>query len=91
MRSRPRCQLTSGWLRPDVGDELGDAGLALGEALDDAQAVHVGEGLVEGAQLAQVLGLEDDRGDGRAEAGGGGHGLDGTPERGGDGRRINDG
>ena len=38
----------------DVGDELGDAGLALRQAPHDAQAVHVGEGLVEGAQLARV-------------------------------------
>ena len=44
----------------DVGDELGDARLALGQATDDAQAVHVGEGLVEGTQLAQVVGLGDD-------------------------------
>ena len=47
--------------QPDVGDELGDRGLALGQAADDAQPVHVGQGLVEGAQLAQVLGLDDDR------------------------------
>jgi len=59
---------------PDVGDELGHAGLAVGQATHDAQPVHVGEGLVEGAQLAQVVGLEDDRGDGRAESGGGRHG-----------------
>ena len=56
-----------------MGDELRDAGLALGEAPHDAQAVHVGEGLVEGAQLAQVVGLEDDRGERRAESGGGRH------------------
>ena len=63
----------------DVGDELGDAGLALGEAPHDAQAVHVGEGLVEGAQVAQVVGLDDDRGDRRAEPGGGRHGAAGSP------------
>ena len=60
----------------DVGDELGDAGLTVREASDDAQPIHVGEGLVEGAQLAQVVGLEDDRGDGRAEPGGRRHGMD---------------
>ena len=56
-----------------------DRGLAVGEAPDDAQPVHVGEGLVERAQVAQVVGLEDDRRDGRADAGGGRHGWVGTP------------
>ena len=57
--------------QPDPLDELGDGGLALGEALDDAQAVHVGEGLVDEAQGAQVLGLVDDGRDGRADVRGG--------------------
>jgi hypothetical protein len=61
------------WLRqPDVSDELGDSGLAFGEATDDAQAVHVRHDLVEGAQLAQLIGLSDGSGDGAADPGGGG-------------------
>src|SRR4051794_11755237 len=56
----------------DVGDQLGDGRLALGEAPDDAQAVHVGHDLVEGAQLAQVLGLGDGGCDGATDSGGGG-------------------
>src|SRR6185295_17217780 len=43
---------------PDMGDELGHAGLAVCEATHDAQPIHVGQGLVEGAQLAQIVGLE---------------------------------
>ncbi len=58
----------------DVGDELGDRRLTVGEAPDDAQPVHVGERLVERAKIAQVLGLQDDRGDGRADPGWGRHG-----------------
>ena len=55
---------------PDVIDELGDRRRAPGQPLDDPQPVDVGEGLVEQAQLAQVVGLIDDRGDRRADAGG---------------------
>src|SRR5512140_1529747 len=51
----------------DELDQLTDRGRARGHALDHAQAVHVGEGLVEVAQLAQILGLIDDRGDGGAD------------------------
>ena len=51
-------------------DELGHRRRARGQALDDAQAVDVGERLVEAAQLAQVIGLIDDRGDRRADVGG---------------------
>ena len=72
-----------------VRDELADRGVALGEAPDDAQPVHVREGLVERTQVAQVIGLDDDRRDGRADVGGGRHGWVGTP--GGAGRRINGG
>ena len=72
-----------------VRDELADRGVALGEAPDDAQPVHVGEGLVERPQVAEVIGLDDDRRDGRADVGGGRHGWVGTP--GGAGRRINGG
>jgi hypothetical protein len=58
--------------QPDVVDELGDAGLGASEALDDAQPVHVREGLVEGAQRSQFLRLVDDGRDGAANAGSGG-------------------
>jgi hypothetical protein len=57
--------------QPDALDELGDGRLALGEALDDAQAVHVRERLVDETQRAQVLWLVDDGRDGRADVCGG--------------------
>jgi hypothetical protein len=61
---------------PHVIDELGDGRGALGQALDDTQAVDVGQSLVEAAQRAQVIGLVDDRGDRRADVGGrGGQGV----------------
>ena len=44
--------------------------LGAGEPLNDPQAVHVSEGLVEGPQGAQLLGLVDDRRDGAADAAG---------------------
>ena len=53
-----------------MGDQLGDGRLAVGEAADDAQPVHVGHDLVEGTQLAQVIGLGDGGGDGAADSGG---------------------
>jgi len=53
----------------DLGDELGDAGLGLGEAADDPQPVDVGEGLVDEPQLAQVAGLDDRGRDRRADPG----------------------
>ena len=53
----------------DVVDELGDRRLGAGEPLNDPQPVHVSEGLVEGPQCAQLLGLVDDRRDGAAHAG----------------------
>lgn len=55
--------------QPDVVDELGDAGLGVSEPLHDAQPVHVGEGLVEGAQRAELLRLVDDGRDRTANAG----------------------
>jgi hypothetical protein len=55
--------------QPDVGDELGHGRLALGQATNDAQAVHVGHHLVEGAQLAELFGLGDGRGDRAADPG----------------------
>ena len=53
-----------------MGDELRDGRLAVGQAADDAQPVHVGHDLVEGTQLAQVFGLGDGRGDRAADPGG---------------------
>jgi hypothetical protein len=53
----------------DVVDELGDRRLGVGEPLDDPQPVRVSEGLVEGPQRAQLLGLVDDRRDRAADAG----------------------
>ena len=73
----------------DLGDELGDARLAVGEAADDPQPVHVGEGLVDEAQLAQVVGLDDGGRDRRADAGG--RGDQGTISGGTGNDRINDG
>ena len=54
----------------DMGDQLGDGRLALGETPDDPQPVDVGHDLVERTQLAQVLGLGDGGGDGAADSGG---------------------
>ena len=49
------------WLRePNVLDEVGHAGVAAGEPLDDPQSVDVGQGLVDEAELSQLLGLVDD-------------------------------
>lgn len=73
--------------QPDLRDELGDRRLAMREAPDDPEAVDVGEGLVDEAQLAQLLGLDDDVGDRTADVGAGG--AQGNLR--GDGRRINDG
>ena len=77
--------------QPDVVDELGDRRLALGEPAHDAQAVHVGEGLVEGAQLAQVSGWRTI--DAMVERIRAGVGTGGAVSwvRLGTGRRINDG
>ena len=69
---------------PDPLDELGDGRLALGEALHDPQPVHVGERLVDEAQGAQLVGLVDDGGEGRADVGRG-WGQDASSDRGGDG------
>jgi hypothetical protein len=52
-----------------VGDELRDGRLALGQASDDAQTVHVGHHLVEGTELAEVFGLGDGRRDRAADPG----------------------
>ena len=62
----------------NMGDQLRDAGLAVSKSPDNPQAIDVGQGLVEGPEFAQVLGLEDDRSNGRAEMRWGG-GQSGTP------------
>jgi hypothetical protein len=73
---------------PDVLDEIRDRCVAAGEASDEAEAVHVGERPMDDSQLAEILGLVDDRRQGRADSGGRG-GQGGSP--GGRRRRINDG
>jgi len=40
---------------PDMGDELSHARLASSETSNDAQSVHVSEGLVERPQVAEVI------------------------------------
>ena len=56
--------------QPDVLDQLGHRGCAGRQALDDPQPVDVGQGLVEQSDLAELVGLVDDRCDGRADPGG---------------------
>jgi hypothetical protein len=48
-------------------DKLAHCGGTLGQAPYDAKAVYVGKGLVKDAQLAQIVGLVDDGGDGAPE------------------------
>jgi hypothetical protein len=73
--------------QPDFLDQVGDGGVAASEAPDDPQAIDVGEGLVDDPQLAKVLGLVDDRREGRANAGArGGQGV--SPVGGGLLRRV---
>ena len=55
--------------QPHLRHELRDGRLAVSEAADDPQPVHVGESLVDEAQLAQLVGLEDGVGDRAADAG----------------------
>jgi len=55
----------------DLVDELGDGRLALGEPADDPEPVDVGQGLVDEAYRAEVLGLVDDRRDRGTDAGAG--------------------
>ena len=54
---------------PDVVGELGDGGVTADQPPDDSEAVHVGHGLVEDAQLAQVFGWRDGCGDRAADSG----------------------
>jgi hypothetical protein len=70
-----------GLAEPDVVDQLADAGRAVGQPAHDAQPVHVGEGLVEDADLAEVVRLVDDRGDRAADPGGRGAQLGSDPAR----------
>lgn len=56
--------------QPDLGDELGDGCLGGRQAADDPKAVDVGKGLVNEAQLAQLVGLEDGVRERAADAGG---------------------
>ena len=59
------------WLgKVDVVDQLGDGHRAVGEALEDAQAGRIGEGLVEDGHLAQLLWGCGDGGDRRTDVGG---------------------
>ncbi len=86
-RRRPRCQRDERLAEPDVLDQLGDRGLAIGEPAHDAQPVDVGHDLVEGTQLAQVVGLDrrprrSCRGPGRARGTGLGLRLGGWCTRG---------
>ena len=52
------------WLAEADGfDQFADRCRSLGQPLHDAQAVHVRQRPVEDAQLPQLVGLVDDRGD----------------------------
>jgi hypothetical protein len=53
-------------------DQLRDRSGPGGEPADDPQTVDVGKGLVDEAQLAEFVGLEDGVRDRAANAGGGG-------------------
>ena len=58
-------------------DEFRHGRVAIGQAADDAQPVHIRHDLVKGTQLAEVFGLGDGRGDRGADPGGrGGQGWD---------------
>jgi hypothetical protein len=55
----------------DRGHEVRDRGVAGREDADDPEAVHVGQGLVDQPELAQLLGLKDRVGDRAADVGAG--------------------
>ena len=74
--------------QPDLLDEIRHGCVTIGEALHDTEAVHVGERLVDEAELTELVRLVDDGSNGRANSGGGG-GQRGVSGRG--VRRINDG
>jgi len=48
-----------GLAEADLGDEIGHGRLGGGEAADDPEPIDVGKGLVNEAQLAEIVGLED--------------------------------
>jgi hypothetical protein len=74
--------------QPDLRDELGDGRLARGQTSDDAEAVDVGQGLVDETQLAQLVGLEDGVRDRASDVGARGAQGESPAEA---TRRINDG
>jgi hypothetical protein len=51
----------------DLRDELGDGRFAVGQAAHDPEPVDVGERLVDEAQLAKLVRLEDGVGDRAAD------------------------
>jgi hypothetical protein len=53
----------------DLLDQIGHRGVAIGETLDDSEAVDVGQRLVDEPELTELVGLVDDGRDGRADAG----------------------
>ena len=55
--------------QPDLLDEVGNAGVGLGETPDDPQPVDVGECLVDESELSEILRLEDGVGDRAADVG----------------------
>ena len=55
---------------PDLLDQIGDGCVAIREALNDAEPIDVGECLVDDPQLAELVGLVDDRRNGRTDSGG---------------------
>jgi hypothetical protein len=69
---------------PDFLDQIGDGGVAVREAFDDAEPIDVGQRLMNDAQLPQLIGLVDNGSNGRANTGGGGGQEEGLPE----GRRV---
>jgi hypothetical protein len=55
-----------------VFDELRHARIPLGQPAHDSQPVHIGQSPVHDLELAQVIGLVDDRGQRRTDSSGGG-------------------
>jgi hypothetical protein len=60
-----------GLRQADVLDEVRHARVAVRQALDDPEAIDVGQGLVDEAELAQLLRLVDDGRDGGPDPGAG--------------------
>ncbi len=55
---------------PDLLDQVPHGCVTAGKAANDPEPVDVGKGLVDDPQLAELVGLVDDRGEGRTDAGG---------------------